>query len=86
MSSQWNWNPAKATQGPRYEVLLADYCSLYKSVLVHRDFGRVDASHIWRYADSSAQMMQQGTQRVLAFRDGSASADDTALAVAAYSA
>jgi hypothetical protein len=84
--STWNWNPKHAKEGPRYEVLTADYCSLYKRVLVHRNFARVDSSHIWRYCDRNAEMVEQGTHKLLAFRDGAPSAEDEAIAVEFYEA
>ena len=84
--SEWNWNPKQAVNGPRYEILYADYCPLYKRVLVHRDFAHVDLSHIWRYSDCNNNWVETDTQKVVAFRDGAPSAEDEARAVEAYGA
>jgi hypothetical protein len=81
---EWDWNPETAQSGHVYEILTAEYCSLYKRVLVHRNFGFVDASRIWRYTGQNATMVEFGGNRVMAFRAGAASAEDTARAVAAF--
>lgn len=82
---KWNWNLNEAKEGPLYEVLTAEYCSLYKRVLVHRNIARLDSRHRWRYTGwGDVYIEDTDTTIVVAFRTAEVSDPLMTAAIQAY--